>query len=226
MVTVIVLPVRVAASGRPTSEVTPSEVTPSEVTPSEVTASGREAFGGPPLGAAPMTRQPVTRVACSDASTASRRICSTRGWGACWPGSATTSVWARPSPNASWKRVISRPVSVVQKTTSEDQSTLRGASFLSCWARPQRRKYSIVRAETVLARGRSQFTSGRGSITAQATPCRFSSMAAASPTGPPPEIRTGTRVGRSVGTERVRAAGTAGSEGTGTERAVGTVIRA
>jgi len=182
-----------------------------------------------PFRVAAVTRQPVNSLACSDACTASRRICSTRGWGACWPGSATRSAWARPSPNASWKRVISRPVRVVQKITSEDQSTLRGASFLSCWARPQRRKCSIVRAETVLARGRSQFTSGRGSITAQATPCRFSSMAAASPTGPPPEIRTGTRVGRTRAGRSVRAARARGAGAAGLVLAagpVGAVIRA
>ena len=103
----------------------------------------------------------------------------------CWPASAAISPPVRPSPNASWKRVISRPVSVVQKTISEDQATLSGAFFLSSSARPERRKCSIVRAEMVLARGRSQLTPGRGSITAQLTPCRFSSTTAASPTGPP-----------------------------------------
>ncbi len=84
------------------------------------------------------------------------------------------------------------------KTTLEDQPIVSGASFLSCRASPQRRKYSIVRAETVLARGRSQLTSGRGSIAAQATSCQLSSMAAASPTGPPPAMRTGTRAGGAV----------------------------
>lgn len=78
---------------------------------------------------AAVTRQPVSRAACPDASTASRRICSTRGWGACWPGSATRSLWARPSPNASWMRVISRPVSVVQNHVGRPVDLER--SFLS-----------------------------------------------------------------------------------------------
>jgi hypothetical protein len=64
-----------------------------------------------------------------------------------------------------------------------------------------------------LARGRSQLTSGRGSITAQATPCRLSSMAAASPTGPPPAMRTGIRAGGGSG--QLSASSASGSIGAG-----------
>ena len=49
----------------------------------------------------------------------------------------------------------------------------------------------MVRTLVVLARGRRWETTGLGSISTQATPCRASSAAAARPAGPPPATSTG-----------------------------------
>ena len=88
-------------------------------------------------------------------------------------------------------RVISRPRKVVQNDTSCDQETGSGAAARSRPARPQRRACSIVRALSVLARGRSRVGCGRGSTTTHSIPRRPSSTASARPTGPPPAISTG-----------------------------------
>ena len=89
------------------------------------------------------------------------------------------------------KRVISRPRKLVQNETSCDQETGSGAAARNRAARPQRRACSMVRAFSVLARGRSRVGCGRGSTTTHPTPRRPSSTASARPTGPPPAISTG-----------------------------------
>jgi hypothetical protein len=50
----------------------------------------------------------------------------------------------------------------------------------------------MVRADVVFALGRSDDTAVLGSITTERTPWWANSRAVASPTGPPPAIRTGT----------------------------------
>ena len=59
---------------------------------------------------------------------------------------------------------------VVQKTTSFDQATGNGARWRSWSASPQRRRCSIVRGDTVFARGRNRLTSRRRSRTRERTP--------------------------------------------------------
>ena len=118
--------------------------------------------------------------------------------GACWPDSGEMSRGSVQSPKAFSKRVISCPCSPVQKMTSWAWSTGTGAIARSRSASPQRRRCSMVRTLVVFARGRSGSSDVRGSTRSTSMPRRPSSIAAASPLGPPPAISTGTWVGTSV----------------------------
>src|SRR3954452_24381971 len=140
----------------------------------------------------------MSNVTLGSSAAASRSTSSTSDCGACWPTSARSSTRSGNSANALRKRVISCPNRPVQKTTSWAWDTGSGAAARSRSAMPQRRRCSIVRALVVLARGRSGSSSVRGSTTSTSTPRRPSSIAAASPLGPPPTISTGTRAGTSV----------------------------
>jgi hypothetical protein len=156
-------------------------LTPAPFTAVTATESGRSAKS--------TAVQPNSSCACPLWPSASRIACSTIGWATCWPASAA-SPSGRFRPSVPDSLVTSRPVTVVQNTMSFDQSTAMGARSLTVPAKDHRRNSSIVRAEVVFARGRSEETCSRGSTTIDDTPWWVSSMAVARPVGPPPTTST------------------------------------
>ena len=141
-------------------------------------------------GRRPVTRDP-RRSSTGDSSRAtSRRTSSVTYWGICWPSSGDTPMSCRP--RTPWNRVSSVPSRVVQNDTSWDHDGGSGAAARTRPAMFQRRKCSSVRVFSVLPLGRSRVGCSLGSMTRHGMRRNPSSTARASPTGPPPQIRTGT----------------------------------
>src|SRR6478752_7538052 len=141
-----------------------------------------------------VTLAPSRRSTRSSACTLARSTSSMTGWPTCWPRSGACSGRRTVSWKISVNRVTSRPSRVETKTASCAWSTGSGAAARTVSASPHRRRWLIVLALVVLARGRSVSTVARGSMTMLATPRPASSIAADSPVGPPPTISTGVLV--------------------------------